>query len=301
MAVETRVRHKEGSWRHLEGMANNLLDDPAVKGMVFNHRDVTDRKGAEEEVRRLNETLEWRIAERTARLAEREYQLKKLVGKLVAAQEEERRRVAREVHDGLTQVLFAAYQHLQAFADGLHHDGPEASRKLNRALELARRAIVEARHLIEGLRPTALDDFGLSAAVRVLVEEFRADGWEVVYQENLGEQRPPADVETTLYRVAQEALTNARKHAKTTKVHVALERTDESVRLRVQDFGHGFDPSAPPKASGAGEKIGLAGMRERVALLGGNFEVCSRPGLGTQVVASIPLPVSDDTKEQRGG
>jgi C4-dicarboxylate-specific signal transduction histidine kinase len=74
IAVETRVRHKDGSWRHLEGIANNLLEDPAVGGMVFNHRDVTDRKRAEQEVRRLNETLERRVAERTAALAERESQ-----------------------------------------------------------------------------------------------------------------------------------------------------------------------------------------------------------------------------------
>jgi PAS domain S-box-containing protein len=85
VAVETGVRHKDGSWRHLEGIANNLLDDPALGGMVFNHRDVTDRKRVEEEVRRLNATLKRRVAERTAALAERESQLEVLVGKLMTA------------------------------------------------------------------------------------------------------------------------------------------------------------------------------------------------------------------------
>jgi len=241
VAVETRVRHNDGSWRHLEGIANNLLDDPAVGGMVFNHRDVTDRKRVGEEVRHLNETLERRVAERTAALAERESQLEVLVGKLMMAQEEERRRVAREVHDGLIQTAIAAHMRLQAFFEDHPPGSTVGEGELDLLLELVRRTVEEARRVIEGLRPAALDDYGLAAALRLLVEELRAGGWRVDYQENLGTERLPEEVETALYRVAQEALTNARKHANTTRARVSLGLQEEKIRLEIRDFGRGFE------------------------------------------------------------
>ena len=301
VAVETRVRHKDGSWRHLEGIANNLLDDPAVRGLVFNHRDVTDRVRAEEEVRRLNETLERQVAERTVTLAERERQLEKLVSKLVTAQEEERRRVAREMHDGLTQVAIAAHQHLQAFAAIQPPSSVAGRRELDRSLMLARQTVKEARLVIEGLRPTALDDFGLAIALRLLVEEFRDDGWEIGYEETLGQDRPPAEIETALYRITQEALTNAHKHARTAWARVLLARQESSVCLEVRDYGCGFNPSAvcPPHVPGEG--MGLSGMHERITLLGGKLTIRSQPGAGTSVIAEVPLPPSEAMGDEHEG
>lgn len=301
VAVETRVRHKDGSWRHLEGIANNLLDDPAVRGLVFNHRDVTDRVRAEEEVRRLNETLERQVAERTVALAERERQLEELVGKLVTAQEEERRRVAREMHDGLTQVAIAAHQHLQAFAATQPLSSVAGRGELDRALKLAQQTVKEARLIIEGLRPTALDDFGLAIALKLLVEQFREEGWEVGYEEALGQERPPAEVETTLYRITQEALTNARKHANTARARVALVRRGSRVCLEVRDYGCGFDTSAMRPAHGPGEGMGLSAMRERISLLGGKLTIRSRPGSGTSVIAEVPLPLSGGMANEHDG
>ena len=252
-------------------------------------RDVTERKEAEEKIRRLNETLEEQVAERTAQLLDRERRLKDLVGKLVAAQEEERRRVAYEVHDGPTQVAVACHQHLQDFARK-HPPGSTAGEgKLDRALELARLTVKETRHVIEGLRPTALDDFGLAAAVRLRIEELRKEGWEIGYEEDLGGERLNPEVETTLYRIAQEALTNVRKHAGIKGARVTLTRLKGKVRLEVGDEGHGFDPSLPTKrGNGPGERVGLPGMRERVSLLGGELEIKSTPGVGTTVVAEVP-------------
>jgi signal transduction histidine kinase len=160
--------------------------------------------------------------------------------------------------------------------------------------------VEEARRVIEGLRPAALDDFGLAAAVRLLVEGLRSDGWRVDYEEGLGTERLPGEAETALYRVAQEALTNARKHADTTTARVRLMHRGERVRLEVRDFGCGFEPSAAPGGAGPGERVGINGMRERTTLLGGGFEIRSRPGEGTTVVAEVPLPPSEGTDTAHG-
>jgi PAS domain S-box-containing protein len=226
-------------------------------------------------------------------LAERERRLQELVGKILAAQEEERRRVAYEVHDGLAQVAASAHQHLQAFAQ--YH--PPASREgrgdLERVSKLVRQTVGEARRIIADLRPTALDDLGLEAAVRLQLEALRAEGWQIGYQSNLDDERLPVSVETALFRVAQEALNNAVKHARTRRASLTLERLHEprqTVRLSVRDHGAGFSPDAPEEnTSGPGERVGLSGMRERVALLGGDFRVASRPGAGTLIVAEVPL------------
>jgi signal transduction histidine kinase len=227
-------------------------------------------------------------------LAERERQLQSLVGRLLVAQEEERRRVAYDIHDGVAQVAAGAYQHLQAFASAYRPRSPEARGELERSLALARRTVGDARRVIADLRPTALDDFGLATALRLEVEALCADGWQATYQEALGAERLPPAVETALFRVTQEALTNVRKHAGTTRVHVALRRQGRSVRLEVQDWGRGFGPAVGRAGAGPGERVGMSGMQERVALLGGRCQVRSRPGAGTRVAAEVPLPTLAD-------
>src|SRR5918912_2397688 len=162
-------------------------------------------------------------------LAERERQLQDLVGRLLVAQEEERRRVAYEVHDDLAAVAASAHQHLQAFARHHRPRSSAAREEFDRALELAQRTVRETRRVVANLRPTTLDDFGLAAALRLQVEELRAQGWHVTYQEALGAERLPPLMETALFRVAQEALTNARKHAQTTAVRMRVERAEREV------------------------------------------------------------------------
>ncbi|HEU4793608.1 MAG TPA: GAF domain-containing sensor histidine kinase, partial [Nitrolancea sp.] len=221
-------------------------------------------------------------------LAESKQQLQNLVGRLLVAQEEERRRVSYEVHDELAQVANAAQLHLETYAHDYPPGSPEAREDLEHAVELARRTVRDARRVVNNLRPTTLDDFGLAAALRLHVEELRAEGWQIGYQEALGDDRLPPLVETALFRVAQESLTNVRKHAQTTQANVTLDRRRDMVLLEVQDWGRGFDPTGVREA-GAGERVGLPGMRERIAWLGGHCMIESEPGGGTRVIVEVPL------------
>jgi PAS domain S-box-containing protein len=223
-----------------------------------------------------------------AELAERENQLQDLIRKLITAQEEERRKVSYEVHDGLAQTAAAAHQLLQAFARQHPPDSDKGRADLDRVLNLVQQTVGEARYVIADLRPTALDDLGLGPAIRLQVEKIRDEGSKVDFEEALGDERLPAEVETALFRVAQEALTNVHKHAPSARVKISLQRLNDSVRLQVRDWGPGFDPEKPANGGGPGERLGLSSMRERVALLGGHLEIHSRPGEGTEVVAEIP-------------
>ncbi|CAA9455648.1 MAG: hypothetical protein AVDCRST_MAG14-1569 [uncultured Rubrobacteraceae bacterium] len=234
-------------------------------------------------------------------LAEREQRLQELVGKILVAQEEERRRVAYEVHDSLAQVAAAAHQHLQAFAQYHPPSSEEGREDLARASGLVRQTVGEARNIIADLRPTALDDFGLGSAVRLHLDTLRAEGWSIDYEDSLGEERLPAAMETAIFRVIQEALNNVGKHAGIKRVDISLERRPigplapgerVSIHLTVRDYGRGFvveSPEIREAPDSPGERVGMTGMRERIALLGGEFRVASRPGEGTLIVAEVPL------------
>jgi len=268
---------------------------PMLEGSVVAvARNITVRKRAEEEIRHLNETLEERVALRTTQLAEREGRLRELLGKLVVAQEEERRRVAYEVHDGLAQMIVAVQQHLQAYARQHPPDDQRGKESLKWNLDLIQQTVEETRRVIAGLRPTALDDFGLAAALRLKAENLRSEGWEIAYNERLGDERLPATLETALYRIAQEALTNVRKHADTMRVNLSIGRLGREVRLRVRDRGRGFSQTEMGGAGGPGERVGISGMQERIALLGGTFQALSRPGMGTLIVARVPFEGSGE-------
>ena len=234
------------------------------------------------------------------KLAERERQLHDLIGRLIDAREEERRSVAYEIHDGLTQMVAVAYRRLALFAE--HHPPEDAQdrQELGDIVALVQRTVGEARRVIADLRPTTLDDFGLATAIRRQVEDLRSEGFDASYKETLGKRRLPATLETTLFRVAQEALSNVRKHAKTDRVRVELERYNGFVRLEVKDWGRGFDAAEVGQGEGPGERVGLSSMRERIALLGGSCEIHSQPGAGTSVVAKVPLQATGQEQNYEG-
>jgi signal transduction histidine kinase len=222
-------------------------------------------------------------------LAEREHQLRDLVGRMVLAQEEERHRVAYDIHDSLAQLAVAAHQHLQAFRRNYPPDSARGQEELDRALDLVQQTVREARNIISDLRPPALDDFGLVTALQQQVEEFCSEDCRISYAQTLGDERLPVEVETALFRVAQEALTNVRKHAHSARVQISLERLEGAISLQVRDWGQGIQPDAMTGGDGRGERVGLSGMRERIALLGGDFDIRSERGVGTLIVATIPL------------
>jgi len=242
-------------------------------------------------------------------LADSAERLQELVGKILVAQEEERRRVAYEVHDGLAQVAAAAHQHLQAFAQYHPPQSQEGREELKYVSGLVRRTVGEARRIIADLRPTALDDFGLTSAIRLHLDALRAEGWRITYEDSLSEERLPAATETAIFRVVQEALNNVGKHADTKRVSLSLEQrlAEEPVpseggriRLQIRDYGRGFAPESSASRGGPGERVGMTGMRERITLLGGEFRVASRPGVGTLIVAEIPL-LGGSPGESAGG
>ena len=228
-------------------------------------------------------------------LGRRERTLQDLVTRLLGAQEEERRRVAYEVHDGLAQVAVAAHQNLQAFARRYPPESEQGRRELGTVLTQVRATVSDARKVIANLRPTALDDLGLAAAISLEVERLNDEGYYVDYDERLGNERLPKETEIAIFRVAQEALTNVRKHAGTRRVRIELTRRNGEICLAVQDFGSGFDLTAlETLGRGPGERVGFVGMRERVNMLGGEFEVKSHHGAGTLITATVPLERARD-------
>jgi signal transduction histidine kinase len=266
-------------------------DEVSVLARVFSkmaqdvERYVADLRAShlrEQDARLAAEAARWQIAEREQRLQD-------LVRRLQVAQEEERRRVAYEIHDGLAQVAASAHQHLQTYADYHAPNSSSGREALRRTVELVQRTVREARRVIAGLRPTALDDFGLATAIRLEVEALRGEGWQATYDEGLGDRRLPSTTETALFRVAQEALNNVRKHAGPARVAVTLEEHEDVVRLEVRDWGRGIGAAGPEDVPRPGEHLGLIGMQERVGLLGGRCIVDSQPGAGTRVIAEVPL------------
>lgn len=218
-----------------------------------------------------------------------------LLRRLTTAQEDERSRIARELHDQLGQYLAALGVGLRLVGEAVPPASPAAAR-LAQLRELTDAVGREAHRLAVELRPAALDDNGLWAAVRQYVEDWSARaGVPVDYCPTGSDARLPGPVETAVYRLVQETLTNVLKHAAAGRVGVVLGRAADHLHLTVEDDGRGFDPDA----AGAPGRLGLLGMGERVAQFGGHLSVESAPGRGTAVVIRIPL-TADGGEVRRG-
>jgi signal transduction histidine kinase len=204
--------------------------------------------------------------------------------RVVDGQELERKRLARELHDETGQALTSILLGLKALEQVV--DTTEGRERVAVVRELVVSTLQDVRRLAVELRPAALDDFGLAPALQRLVDVHRQDtAVEVDLEVTIGAGRLPADVETTMYRIVQESLTNIAKHAGTaTRVSILVTRKESAAVVVVEDDGAGFEADRPVTG------LGLAGMRERVALVGGRLRVETGPGKGTTVAAEIPLP-----------
>ena len=264
--AEFRLRHKAGHYVHVLSRGLPVRREPGgpVVRIVGTHFDLTERKQADAERARTE-----------------------LLARLVFAQEDERRRIAREMHDQFGEQLTALGRGIGRLKEacGEHSDLQERIE----ALEVVAQQIDrDVDHLVWELRPTALDDLGLRAALASYVDDWskRVRMSAELHTSGLLDDRLAAETETALYRIAQEALTNVAKHSNASKVDVILERRADHVLLVVEDDGVGFDFD---DAGRRGEGFGLLGMQERAALVGANLQIESTPGEGTTILVRMAV------------
>jgi signal transduction histidine kinase len=209
----------------------------------------------------------------------------KLLSELLDLQERQRRAIAYDIHDGLAQQLTGALCYLDTFRGLATGNSPVATKAFETGLKLVRDAIGETRTLINGLRPAILDELGLAAAVGHLVRESEERGGpRIDYHQRLRCSSFPPLIERAAFRIVQEALTNAYRHSRSEKVRVELVQEGPRLCILIQDWGIGFEPV---KADSG--RHGLAGIRERAKVLGGQATIDSTLGGGTRILVEIPI------------
>lgn len=270
-------------------IAEGSLDHPVRSysndeiGLVARSFDDMRRriKATIEEKTRWGSELERQVKERTEAV-------RQLLEKVISAQEEERKRVARDLHDGLVQDLAALLVTMETLESN-QPIGEEQASLLRRVKVGAEEALQEVRRLLLDLRPSALDDLGLAPAVRWYVETRCGNlGVQFAVSVQGQERRLPPLVETALFRIVQEAVNNSCRHAEPRSVRVCLDFRGSVVVATMDDDGQGFDPALLSSGNHR-EALGLAGMRERALLVGGTADIRSSPGQGTRIVVSIPV------------
>ena len=285
-------------------MHNSLFRDEMgdFVGMIGTARDITDLKRTEEELTAHRDHLEELVQERTSELAKANQRLleeiaerkraeeaveeeRRLLRQLLDFQEQERRLVAYEIHDGLAQQLTGALLQFQAFGQLRDRSPDEAQKAFDDGLDLLRESVNEARRLISGFRPPVLDESGIITSIEYLIcEQQKRDGPEIEFLHDIRADRLASPLETALFRIAQEALANACRHSTSDTVRVELTEQRGRVHLEVRDWGIGFNLEKVGKHSS-----GLQGIRERARLLGGRATIDVARNKGTRVAVDLPL------------
>lgn len=274
--VEVRLKTRTGDWLVFESAATWIADDQGQpQRAVVVSRDITHRKKAEETLRELPRLIR-------------------------EAQEAERRRVARELHDSVNQILSAVKFRLQTVEERLEKTDESAWRESLKAKAHLDRAMQEVRRISRNLRPSELDDLGLVPAARVLCSEFsERTGIALDFSSARVPEQLCKEAELHTYRILQEALGNIEKHAGARRANVELSRHASHLRLAIHDDGAGF-PVGAHKPRPAGHGMGLVDMKERATSVGGSFTIHSTPGRGTEILVEIPIPFGDHPKGKPG-
>ena len=295
---------KDGSRFFASGSQTPLYNsDGTHTGYAKIARDLTERVEAQQELLAAFDSVETKVQERTNELSESNQSLRlevgerkeverlrsELIRKIVKTQEDERKRIAREIHDHIGQQMTALQLRLQMLIDKRTGDASILT-ELDELKVLATKIDTEVDFLAWELRPSILDDFGLAAATKKFVEE-----WSVHFEtpaafENIGlnGNRLTPEIKINLYRIVQEALNNTAKYAKASFVSVLLERRGRTIRLIIEDDGIGFEPQEKVDLTGTDRGMGLIGMKERAELVGGTTEIESSKGKGTTVFVRVP-------------
>jgi two-component system sensor histidine kinase UhpB len=262
--VEYRLLTKSGEYRWFSARGKAIWDEQGQPlRMSGSLRDITPHKQQEEALQ--NE--------------------QRVLRQLLEMTERDRRLMAYEIHDGLVQYVTGALMHLEVFALKQPIAEPRGRQEFDFSLRLLRESVDEARRLISGLRPPILDESGIVPAIEYLLHEQRGSGglvFEFIHDVEFDRLAPA--VESALFRIAQEALSNVRRHSKSQRARVELIQVTERLRLVVQDSGVGFDTTRVPDG-----RYGLQGIRERARLLEGGVQIESQPGQGTRITVELPL------------
>ena len=224
------------------------------------------------------------------RMAESERRFRMISKGVLRVQEAERGRIARDLHDGVGQALTALKIELELLEQHAGSTGSSIAARLTDLKGLVNRTVQDVKALSHALRPPMLDDLGLVPTLRWVVRTFqKRTAVQVRLTCEPMEERLDPDLETLVYRVVQEALTNAAKYADSPDVTLTLECSDARLRLLIQDYGRGFDVDAALTGDASDRGFGLRAMRDRVQLFGGRFKVTSAPGRGTTIQVEVPL------------
>ncbi len=290
--LEFRIVRRDGQERWIGHACQPVLDEHGQSlGRRASDRDMTERKRTENELKKAHDELERRVRERTMELAKANESLRQLFVRLLSAQEDERKRLAGEIHDTLGACLSAIKFKVAGFLQGLGETAEGKVESLKAVIPVIQEGIEECRRIQMDLRPSMLDDLGLLPTLSWFFRRFQTiySGIRIEQRIDLREDEVPNALKVVIYRVIQEAMNNVAKHSKAELVRPSLRRMNDRMELAVEDNGRGFDLEKALGLESSRRGLGLTSMKERVELSGGSFVIESTQGEGTIIRGSWPI------------
>jgi len=285
--IEKTHRSAQAATAHLKKFIETLSQrtvELAASNLELN-LEITHRKAVEKKLKR-SERHYSQLLHRSDSLQE---QLRRLSRQILSAQEDERKKISRELHDVIAQTLTSINVRLSTLKRGAALNTRDLERNIARTQRLVEHSVNIVHQFARELRPTVLDDLGLIPALHTFLKSFREQtGLRVSLSAFAAVEDMNGDKRTALYRVAQEALTNVARHAHASQASVNIQKLNGAVTMKITDDGKGFH-THPESNGNLGKRLGLLGMRERLEMVGGKFTVTSAPGKGTVVIVQIPL------------